>query len=130
MRIVRKNVELFTLNLIDWRESSRTIKILLGKGDGLTLEFFFSGFGCVSLGTVIHEMLHASGFWHEQSRPDRDQHVRILWSNIYPGREDNFARYTRAEVSTLSLPYDTSSVMHYSSRAFSRNGQMTISPIK
>ena len=74
------------------------------------------------MGTVIHEMLHASGFWHEQSRPDRDQHVRILWSNIYPGREDNFARYTRAEVSTLSLPYDTSSVMHYSTRAFSRNG--------
>ena len=96
----------------------------------LYLSVFFSGFGCVSLGTVIHEMLHASGFWHEQSRPDRDQHVRILWSNIYPGREDNFARYTRAEVSTLSLPYDTSSVMHYSSRAFSRNGQMTISPIK
>ena len=90
----------------------------------------FIGYGCVSMGTVIHEMLHSSGFWHEQSRPDRDDHVRILWSNILTGMEDNFARYSRAEVSTLSLPYDTASVMHYSSRAFSRNGQLTISPIK
>jgi hypothetical protein len=46
----------------------------------------------------------------------RFQFVRIHWENIQPGMEDNFARYSRAEVSTLSLPYDTSSVMHYSSR--------------
>ena len=92
--------------------------------------FSFLGYGCVRLGTVIHEMLHASGFWHEQSRPDRDEHVEIFWSNIQPGMEDNFARYSRAEVSTLSLPYDTDSVMHYSSTAFSRNGQYTIKPKK
>ena len=91
---------------------------------------YYSGYGCVSIGTVVHEMLHAAGFWHEQSRPDRDQHVSVLWENISPGREDNFARYSRAEVSTLSLPYDTQSVMHYSATAFSRNGQYTITPLK
>ena len=96
----------------------------------LNISSYFPGYGCVSLGTVVHEMLHATGFWHEQSRPDRDDHVRIIWQNIVAGMEDNFARYSRAEVSTLSLPYDTASVMHYSSKAFSSNGQLTISPIK
>jgi len=88
------------------------------------------GRGCVYKGTVLPEMLHASGFWHEQSRPDRDQHVQIVWSNIMTGREDNFARYSRSEVSTLSLPYDIESVLHYSATAFSRNGQYTIRPWK
>ena len=82
------------------------------------------------LGTVIHEMLHAAGFWHEQSRPDRNENVRIYWQNILSGYDDNFARYSRAEVTTLSLPYDTGSVMHYESTAFTKNGKPTIQSLK
>lgn len=37
-------------------------------------------------GTVLHEMLHAMGFSHEQSRTDRDQYVRIITRNIQQGR--------------------------------------------
>ena len=75
-------------------------------------------------------MLHSAGFWHEQSRPDRNEHVRIYWENILAGYDDNFARYSRADVTTLSLPYDTSSVMHYASTAFSKNGKATIQSLK
>ncbi len=63
-----------------------------GSGGGQVMSL---GDGCVELGTVLHEMLHAAGFWHEQSRPDRDDHVEVRWQNIRNGMEDNFARYSR-----------------------------------
>jgi len=43
------------------------------------------GAGCWHAGTVIHEVMHALGFWHEQSRPDRDNHIRVDLNNVQPG---------------------------------------------
>ena len=44
------------------------------------------GGGCEWDGIVLHEMFHALGRWHEQSRPDRDNHVDIIEENIISGR--------------------------------------------
>lgn len=43
------------------------------------------GSNCDRLATVEHEFLHALGFWHEQSRADRDDYVSIMWDQIEAG---------------------------------------------
>ena len=36
-------------------------------------------------GNIIHEIAHALGFFHEHSRPDRDNYVDVLWDNVVSG---------------------------------------------
>ncbi|CAK8695575.1 unnamed protein product [Clavelina lepadiformis] len=41
--------------------------------------------GCYNVPIVFHELMHALGFFHEQARPDHDEHVKILWENVKEG---------------------------------------------
>ena len=47
---------------------------------------------------------------------------------IISGREGNFYKKDPQVVSTLGLPYDYKSVMHYRALAFSKDGTPTIIP--
>lgn len=83
--------------------------------------------GCMTLvGTVIHEILHALGFYHEQSRYDRDNYVKVNFRNIPRDKYVNFEKMPRTEMKTFSVKYDMNSVLHYSAYAFSMNNKMTI----
>lgn len=85
--------------------------------------------GCskLSKSTLEHEVMHALGFFHEQSRSDRDKYVKINFDNIRPGAENNFKKVTFTE--NYNHPYDYESVMHYSKYAFSKNRKPTIEAI-
>lgn len=43
------------------------------------------GKNCDKFGIVVHELGHVVGFWHEHTRPDRDEHVSIIRDNIQQG---------------------------------------------
>ncbi|KAM6401986.1 tolloid-like protein 1 isoform 2-T2 [Pluvialis apricaria] len=78
------------------------------------------GKNCDKFGIVVHELGHVIGFWHEHTRPDRDDHVTIIRENIQPGQEYNFLKMEPGEVNSLGEPYDFDSIMHYARNTFSR----------
>ncbi|XP_045061094.1 high choriolytic enzyme 2-like [Coregonus clupeaformis] len=82
--------------------------------------------GCVYHGTTQHELLHALGFNHEQTRSDRDNHIRVLLQNVQSGMEHNFNKIATLNQGTA---YDYNSVMQYHRYAFSKNNQPTMVPI-
>ncbi|CAH3194774.1 unnamed protein product [Porites evermanni] len=85
--------------------------------------------GCNNVGTIIHELMHAIGFFHEQSRKDRNSYVMINWDNILEGLADQFHKYSWITLDDLGKLYDYQSIMHYDRRAFTKNGLPTIEKI-
>lgn len=111
---------------------------LLGRtGDKQVLSL--QRYGCVSQGIIQHETLHALGFYHEHTRSDRDQYIKINWDNINPRRSrcrlwlidsnwynlilidfiffflqpDFTFNFKKQDTNNLNTPYDYSSIMHY-----------------
>lgn len=79
-----------------------------------------------STGNTIHEIGHALGLWHEQSRIDRDEYVDVVYANIISLYAFNFDKQTRNGQDLGE--YDYGSIMHYPRWAFSKNGKDTIVP--
>lgn len=96
----------------------------VGKRGGQ--QFINLASGCTK-GNTIHEIGHAVGFWHEQSRQDRDAHVTIIWAKIQPGYEHNFNQHI-TDGDDIGA-YDYGSIMHYPRNAFSIDGTDTITPV-
>jgi len=89
----------------------------VGKRGGQ--QFLRLNMALISESVVIHEMVHALAFYHEQSRSDRGTYVEILESNIISEviRRRNFDILPGA---STAFPYDCASIMHYKSTAFGK----------
>lgn len=83
--------------------------------------------GC-STGSTIHEIGHAVGLWHEQSRKDRDNYVIVNFENIQNNAVFNFQTYVEQGVDgdEFTDELDFNSIMMYGPTFFSKNGLPTI----
>lgn len=86
--------------------------------------------GCSRTGTIAHEFGHNLGLWHEQSRYDRDEYIKVHIENIKKADINNFDKLTKKDLNVQGLPYDYDSIMHYKANSFSKNGKDTIEIIE
>ncbi|KAH3800018.1 hypothetical protein DPMN_153643, partial [Dreissena polymorpha] len=71
--------------------------------------------------SILHELGHAIGLYHEHSRPDRDKFVFVHYNNITKNMSHEFDKIDPREYVNFNKPYDYRSIMHYSKRAFAAN---------
>uniref|UniRef100_A0A1B0C2R2 Metalloendopeptidase n=1 Tax=Glossina palpalis gambiensis TaxID=67801 RepID=A0A1B0C2R2_9MUSC len=84
-----------------------------------------------SEGRIMHELMHAIGIYHEQSRADRDNYVKVHWENIVPKFRKNFKLISRKR-GKYAFDYDYNSVMHYGEYYFSKKKgkKPTLTPLQ
>ncbi|XP_034555709.1 meprin A, alpha (PABA peptide hydrolase), tandem duplicate 1 [Notolabrus celidotus] len=90
-------------------------------GDQQNGQILSLGSGCDHKAVIEHELLHALGFYHEQSRTDRDDYVDIWLDQVTPGLEHNFNKYNDDYITDQNTPYDYESLMHYRPFSFNKN---------
>nr|VZI27778.1 unnamed protein product [Spirometra erinaceieuropaei] len=78
---------------------------------------------CANEGSVMHELGHVLGLFHEQSRPDRDEYVEVFEENIKPDDRIAFKKWSHDHIDSLGEPYDYNSIMHYGRRAAALPGK-------
>ncbi|CAD5225826.1 unnamed protein product [Bursaphelenchus xylophilus] len=85
----------------------------VGKAFGQAEQVVSIGRGCEQFGIITHEVGHTMGFFHSQSRYDRDSYVKIVYSNLSPTLASQFSKQTESTNNNYGVPYDYGSVMHY-----------------
>ncbi len=81
-----------------------------------------------TVGTILHEMGHIIGLWHEQSRSGRSTYVDVHYSNVIKGSWGNFLP-PADNYQNLTSYYDYASLMEYPSFSFTSNGKPVIETI-
>ncbi|XP_064646414.1 zinc metalloproteinase nas-13-like [Lineus longissimus] len=109
-------------------------RLLFSSGDGCRSNVGMQGGdqsielapGCRRKGIIMHEIGHAVGMHHEQTRPDRDSYVDVHMNNIIASKRPNFMKKSDRFIDDHGVPYDYLSMMHYGEKHFSFNGKSTI----
>ncbi|CAJ0596084.1 unnamed protein product [Cylicocyclus nassatus] len=77
---------------------------------------------CMSIPSILHELLHIVGLWHEQNRYDRDMYIQVNYENIGRLYYAQFKKLPHVDSNIYNVSYDYLSIMHYDKGAFPRKG--------
>lgn len=69
------------------------------------------------VGTIVHEIMHSLGFFHEHTRPDRDNYINVFWEFI-PNDPETEYQYQILPGSQGIGTFDYSSIMLYASNGY------------
>lgn len=135
-----------SVSCIRFRHASATTKAYVkinGESTGCSARVGYSGIkqnlnlrvdaldqGCFRIGSIMHELLHALGFYHQHSASNRDKYIRIDWNNIIKGKKANFKKFDSKTSTNFGVEYNYGSVLHFGSKGFSKNGEATIVALK
>jgi len=77
-----------------------------------------NGFAAVEtpVGTILHEMMHVAGFYHEHQRPDRDAYLKSRVPDDFVSvlfDINNAHQWVKGSRLWMLTPYDFQSIMHY-----------------
>nr|XP_054922218.1 astacin-like metalloprotease toxin 4 [Dermacentor andersoni] len=114
LRFVRRRDQEDYVNLVS-KEGCYSYLGRIGGQQQLSL-----GRGCLNRGTVAHELMHAVGFFHEHTHPDRDRYIEVFPKNIIKEFLPQFQKL-EPEDALLLTPFDYDSVMLYGSNSFTLN---------
>lgn len=80
---------------------------------------------------IAHEIMHALGFIHEQSRIDRDAFVTVRWDNIEPRFQAQYAMVPEPLMEVYGgSPFDPQSILMYGRHAFALDKQKPTMELK
>jgi len=125
IRFIPKTNQFNYLRIVTTNDGCYSNVGMIGGPQDLSLQDNNAG-TCMIFETVIHELLHACGLFHEQSRFDRDDYITVMYDNIEEGDKSQFRKIGLGPTSYYNTVYDYLSVMHYDQYAFSKNNQRSI----
>jgi len=121
IRIIPRTKEVNYIQIIDDGGCYSNVG-MIGGAQRLSL-----GDGCGVTGIILHEFMHALGFWHEQSRRDRDEHVTIYWDKIHDSLKKQYTMDRYGLSFVMGEDYDLQSVLHYGNYAGAKTrGEVTM----
>ena len=72
---------------------------------------------CFDKSVIIHELMHALGFYHEHNRKEAQKYIDVIFQNLRHGQRVDWHWHTKHHPVVKKSRYDICSIMHYGAYA-------------